>query len=114
MKQRDELKAIYWLNTCRDYQPKYVECSMLLTQLYISMGQLAPALTAMESVLRTEPPSYRVSSFLGLWECDVPLVVLDTMLKRTQMAGASAEEAMYLLLLVSFLRDYPMCVCLVH
>lgn len=112
--QRDELKAIYWLNTCRDYQPKYVECSMLLTQLYISMGQLAPALTAMESVLRTEPPSYRVSSFLGLWECDVPLVVLDTMLKRTQMAGASAEEAMHLLLLVSFLCDYPMCVCLVH
>lgn len=74
---------------------------MLLCQLYISMGQLAPALTAMEGMLRTEVPAARVSAYLGLWECDVPLVVLDAMAKKAQVYGASAEEAMYFLLLVS-------------
>lgn len=101
--QVDDLKAIYWLNTCRDYNPKYVECSMLLTQLYVSLGQLGPALGSLDVMLRTAPPARdgRTSQFLGLWECDAPLVVLDVLAKKAQHQGVTPEEAMFFFALVS-------------
>lgn len=98
----DDQKAIYWLNTCRDYNPKYIECPMLLAQFYVSLGQLAPALATLDTMLRTAPPTStpRASQYLGLWECDAPLVIIDVLAKKAQFQGVSPEEAMHFFALV--------------
>ena len=77
---------------------------MLLAQFYVSLGQLAPALVTLDTMLRTPQPAAdarRTSQFLGLWECDAPLVVLDVMSKKAQFQGVSPEEAMHFFTLVS-------------
>ena len=100
--QRDDLKAIYWLNMCREYQPNQVACALLLCQLYIRLGQLNPALKALDLVLTTERGAdNRLSEQLGTWECDVPAMAADILSKKAQaQQSLSAGEAMHFFVLV--------------
>lgn len=94
------MKSIYWYNTCSEYNPKNADCAVQLCQLYVGLGQLNPALQALEVVLKTERSPQRVSVNVDLWDCDIPMVAVDLYSKKAQVQGVSAEEAMYFFLLV--------------
>lgn len=75
---------------------------MHLCQLYVGLGQLNPALQALETVLKTERSSaHRLSESNHMWDCDIPLLAVDMYSKKAQVQGVSAEEAMHFFLLVS-------------
>lgn len=98
--QKNDLKSIYWYSTCHDFNPKHVDCALALCWLYLGLGQLNPAIAALETVLKTERAVVRMSENVLLWDCDVPLVAVDLYSKKAQVQGISAEEAMYFFLLV--------------
>jgi hypothetical protein len=95
------VQAIRWLSTCRSYNPDQVDCVMLLCQLYVTLGQLKPALQTLDEMLTTERKVDRFHMFTGLWECDVPAVALDLLSKKAQTQGVEAGETMYFFVLVS-------------
>ena len=87
--------------------PHRTECAVELSKLYVSLGQLDPALAELEGVLRQERAGkVAMTSVLNHWECDVPNLVLDLYSKKAQVSGVTAEEAMYFFLTVRALHIF--------
>jgi hypothetical protein len=100
--QRDDVLAARWLNTCYEYNPGQVECALLLAQLYRRLGQIKPALKALQRVLGTERGPQRNSEQIDFWDCDLPSVAADLLSVQAQVQGLSAGEAMHFFVLVRY------------
>jgi hypothetical protein len=98
------MKAIYWLNMCKDYNPSNTECAMCLVLLYLRLGQLAPAVQEMHTVLQQGREERFMMEYLNHWECRVPAVAVDVLSKKAQTQGLETDEAMYFFVLVGLMR----------
>ena len=86
---------------CRDYNPKQSECSIALCRLYITIGQIDPALEEIKLVLMQKKEDRLMLTTLKQWDCTVPSMVLDLFTLKAEIYGISSEEAMLYFLMVS-------------
>jgi hypothetical protein len=94
------MKAIYWLNMCKDYNPSNTECALSLVQQYLKLGQLAPAVLEMHAVLQQGREERHMMEYLNHWECRVPAMAVHLFATKAQTQGLEADEAMYFFVLV--------------
>ena len=83
---------------------------MALCRLYVAHGSLDMAFNEMEKILRTEREDRIMLNWFKTWDCDVPQLayVIFSHYLRIYSNLATPQDAMYMLLLRSFL-DNPQC-----
>ena len=111
--QRDDLKATYWLNMCRDYKPSHSECALALCQMHMKLGQLSAALVEIHAVLQLEHEERQMLEYLNQRDCKIPAMALHIFASKATVFGLEADEAMYFVLLVRPL-SYMSCVLLLY
>lgn len=90
---------------CRDYDPKQLECYLILMNLYITLGQLEPALEELDAALKLDKASRAMLTYYRQYDCDLPRMAVELLtLKARQHNSLDADEAMYFLMLVSYLN----------
>ena len=95
------MKAIYWLSMCTDYDPKQLECYLILMNLYVTLGQLQPALIELDIALKLEKPNRAMLTYYRQYDCDLPRMAVELLsLKARQQNTLDVDESMYLVMLV--------------
>lgn len=113
--QIDLPRALHWFTLCRDYNPRQVDCSLILARIHIAMGRVQHAWDEVESALQQEMSERAMLNMLGTAECELPALAVKLLItrlaaaNRQNVSGVGADGEGILLTVLVNLFLYLLC-----